>query len=182
VGYRHRPHALAAEREYRLGTQSLRWHAATQPERGKGQLALSQVTAMRLEALPGSGASRRCRVTLLRRTGAPIVIDSDSAEGWWGRRAQGETYRRFVRALHAAALEANPQLRLETPPPPRFAGLGAPLLALSTAALLGFTQGPASAVIGLAVVWPLAHGVGRWQHGRKATALPRGALPRHLLP
>lgn len=182
VGYRHRPHALAAEREYRVGTQSLRWHAVAQPGRSAGQLALSQLTAMRLEAWPGSGATRRCRMTLLRRAGEPIVIDSDSAQGWLGRQPQGQTYRRFVRTLHAAALEANPQLRLETPPPPRLAGLGPPLLALSIAAALGLTQGPALAATGLALVWPLAHWVGRWQRGRQSTPLPRGALPRHLLP
>jgi hypothetical protein len=182
VRYRHRPHALAAEREYSVGTQTLRWHDAAQTGRGTGQLAYAQIVAMRLETLPGSGATRRCRLTLLRRTGAPVVVDSDSAEGWWGRRSQGEAYRRFVRTLHAAALQVQPQLRLEAPPPPRLAGLGPALVALSTAVMLGVTKGPALALVGLALVWPLAHGVGRWQHSRRATALPRGALPRHLLP
>jgi hypothetical protein len=182
VRYRHRAHALAREREYRVGTHTLRWHDAAHPERGTGQMAYTQIAAMRLEALGGQGAAKRCRLTLRPRVGPPVVIDSDSAEGWFGRRAQAEAYRRFVRTLHAAALQVQPQLRLEAPPAPRLAGLGPALLALGTAATLGVVQGPLPALAGLALVWPLAQWAGRWQQGRRAAALPRGTLPRHLLP
>lgn len=182
VRYRHRAHALALEREYRVGTHSLRWHDAGRPERGAGQLAYAQIAALRLETLSGHGASRRCRLTLRPRQGAPVIIDSDSAEGWFGRRAQAEAYRRFVRTLHAAALQVQPLLRLEAPPAPRLAGLGPALMALGTAAALGVMQGPLPAMAALALVWPLAQWAGRWQQGRRAAALPRGALPRHLLP
>lgn len=183
VRYRHRPHPLAREREYRVGVHTLRWHDAGRPEQGAGQLALAQIAAMRLELLAAGAHGRRCRLVLRPRGGgAPITIDSDSADGWFRRRPQAEAYRRFVRTLHAAALKAQPQLRLEAPPPPPLAGLGAPLLALLTAATLGLTRGPLWALAGFALAWPLAQGLARWQHGRRAAALPRQVLPRQLLP
>jgi hypothetical protein len=53
---------------------------------------------------------------------------------------------------------------------------------LHAAATLGVMQGSIQALAGLALIWPLAQWAGRWQQGRRAAALPRGALPRHLLP
>jgi hypothetical protein len=183
VRYRHRAHALATEREYRIGAHTLRWHDAARPDRGTGQLALRQIAALRIEVLGGAGPTRRCRLTLVPRgNGAPIVIHSDSAEGWLGRRAQPEAYRRFVRTLHAAALQAQPLLRVEAAPSPRLAGLGAPLLALISAAALGLAHGPLPALAGFALSWPLAALAARWHQARRAAPLPRGALPRHLLP
>lgn len=70
VRYRHRAHALAPEREYRVGTHPLRWHDAARPERGAGQLACRQIAALRLETLSGHGDSRPCRLTLRPRGGA----------------------------------------------------------------------------------------------------------------
>lgn len=183
VRYRQRRHAWSAEREYRVGTHTLRWHDAADPARGVGQLPLRQLAAMRLEILSGSGPTRRCRLTLVPRgSGAPLVIDSDSAEGWLARRPQAEAYRRFVRTLHAAALQAQPQLRVECAPAPWLAGLGPPLLSLATAATLGLVQGPIAAVAGLVLAWPLAELAARWHQGRRGATLKGWSLPRHLLP
>jgi hypothetical protein len=182
VRYRHRRHALALAREYRVGTHTLRWDDPTQPGRGAGQLALAQIALMRLQSLPGSHGTRRCRLTLQPHRGAAIVIDSDSAEGWFGRQSQAEGFRRFVRTLHAAALQVQPALRVEATPPPPLGGLVPGLLALTAAAALGMSRGPGWAVAALLLSWPLAAWAGRWQQARRAQPLPRGSLPRQLLP
>jgi hypothetical protein len=184
--YRQRRHALAPVREYRIGPHALRWHeAGPAGPAGRGgaggQLAYAQIACLRLQALPGAGG-RRCRLTLQPRQGAAIVIDSDSAEGWFGRRSQAEGFRRFVRTLHATATQVQPSLRVEAAPAPPLGGLGPGLLAFTAAAALGLAQGPGWALAALLLSWPLAAWIGRSWQARQARPLPRAALPRHLLP
>lgn len=180
--YRHRAHALAREREYRLSTRTLRWHDAARPDRGVGQLALAQLERVQLGSEPMGRGGRRYVLRLVPRRGPALVIGSDSARGFHARQPQDAAYRRFVRTLLAAARQAQPRLLVQALPEPALGGLMAPALGLVVAAALGMLQGPAAAVGSFALVTPAAHLLARWWRLQQP-ALPLGAsLPRELLP
>lgn len=177
VRFRHRPHPLAPEREYRVGSRALRWHNADDPGRGAGELPYSRLARLRLQG--GGGVYH---LVLVPHRGGVLRLGSRSASGWLGQDDRREPYRRFVRALHAAALQAQPGLAVEaagTAPPPGLA-VGV-LLALGAAVGLGTLGGTAWALAGSAAV---LLGLLAWrQRADRAPAAPvRGALPRSLLP
>jgi hypothetical protein len=180
--YRHRAHALAREREYRLGARSLRWHDAERPDRGLGQLAWSQLEAVQLGSEPAGGGRRRYLIRLVPRRGPALELASDSAHGGLSRRPQDAAYRRFVRNLLVAARQAQPRLRVQALPEPALGGMLGPVAGLTVAAALGMLHGPGAALAAFALATPAAQLLARWWRLQRPAASLGTNLPRELLP
>lgn len=177
VRYRQRPHRLAREREYRVGARSLRWHDQGAPGQGAGELPYARLAGLRLLREPGPRGRPVFAVLLLPHRGAPVRVSS-----WSGQEDRGEAYRRFVRALHAAAQQAQPALRVETAASTG-GGWGAPaLLAALCTGTGALALGAAGAAAGLLSAGLLSPGLRRWQAARQPGEPVRGGLPRQMLP
>jgi hypothetical protein len=86
-----------------------------------------------------------------------------------------------VRTLHAAALQAQPALRVEVVSSGG-GWLGPVLLAALCAATGGFALGVPGAAAGLLAAGLLSPSLRRWLAARRPGAPVRGGLPRQLLP
>jgi hypothetical protein len=177
VRYRQRPHRLAPEREYRVGPRGLRWHDAGAPGQGAGELPFARLAGLRLLREPGPRGRPAFAVVLVPHRGAALRVGS-----WSGTEDRGEAYRRFVRALHAAAVLAQPALRVEAVGPGAGGWQGTALLALLCASSGAAALGVPGAAAGLLAAALLSPGLRRWQAGRRPGAPVRGGLPRQLLP
>lgn len=177
VRYRQRPHRLAAEREYRVGPRGLRWHDAGAPGQGAGELPFARLAGLRLMRSTGPRGRPVFAVVLVPHRGSALRVSS-----WSGTEDRGEAYRRFVRALHGAALQAQPALRVEAVRPGA-AGWQVPAaVAGLCAAAGGLALGVPGAAAGLLATGLLLPGLRRWQAGRQPGEPVRGGLPRQLLP
>ncbi len=177
VRYRHRPHRLAREREYRVSARGLRWHDAGAPGSGTGDLPFARLARLRLLRRPGPHGRTVYGLVLKPHRGAGLRVSS-----WSGPEDRGESYRRFVRALHAAALQAQPALRVEVEPPAGAGWQGTAALALLLAGTGWLALGAAGVVAGVLGAGLLSPGLRRWQASRQPGAPLHGSLPRHLLP
>ena len=177
VRYRQRPHRLAPEREYRVGPRGLRWHDAGAPGQGAGELPFARLAGLRLLREAGPRGRHAFAVVLVPHSGAALRVGS-----WSGTEDRGEAYRRFVRALHAAAVLAQPALRVEAVGAGASPWQGPALLALLCAATGGVALGLSGAAAGLLAAALLSPGLRRWQVNRRPGAPVRGGLPRQLLP
>jgi hypothetical protein len=177
VRYRQRMHRLAQEREYRVGSRGLRWHIAGAPGQGRGELPFARLAGLRLLREPGPGGRPMFAVLLLPHQGPSLRVSS-----WSGTEDRGPSYRRFVRALHAAALQAQPALRVESVAPVTKGWRAPALLALLCAGAGTLVLGVPGAAAGLLSAGLLAPGLSRWQARRQPGEPVRGGLPRQLLP
>lgn len=177
VRYRQRPHRLAREREYRVGARGLRWHDRGAPGQGAGELPFARLAGLRLLREPGPRGRPAYAVLLLPHRGRALRVGS-----WSGDEDRGESYRRFVRALHAAALQAQPALRVEAAAAADPGWRAPALLALACTGTGALALGLPGAAAGLVLAVLLSPGLRRWQAGRSQGEPVQGPLPRRLLP
>jgi hypothetical protein len=175
--YRQRPSRLAPEREYRVGARALRWHEAGSPGLGAGELPFARLAALRLLREPGPQGRPLFAVLLLPHRGPALRVSS-----WSGTEDRGEAYRRFVRALHTAALQAQPTLRVETQAAETKGWHTTAVLALLCGGAGALALGLPGSAAGFLSAGLLSPGLRRWRASRQPGEPVRGGLPRQMLP
>ncbi len=177
VRYRQRTSRLSREREYRVSARGLRWHDAGSPGQGAGELPFTRLAGLRLLREAGPRGRPVFAVLLLPHRGPALRVSS-----WSGTEDRGEAYRRFVRALHAAALQAQPALRVDSLAPGAGHWRTPAMAALLCAGAGAWVLGAPGAAAGLLSAGLLSPGLRRWQAGRGPGNPVRGGLPRQWLP
>ncbi|MFG1400789.1 hypothetical protein [Xanthobacter sediminis] len=182
--YSYHPRLGGAGVRLALGEDALEWLVGPR----EGRLRLADVARLTLRFLPAKFASATFEAEIIGREGSRLVAASASRTSLTAVQDQGPEYARFVRALHAALVQAGATVECR-------GGYGAPrwwlmvvlgiVAAFGLAAVVGFTlaQGQWStagiiALLSVVVGWPTAETLARNRPLRYRLAAP----PAHLLP